>query len=102
MVNGGGYFFDCDECMSYENYELLGDFISARGVRQDFPEWSTELMHHLFKNENFKQSFRYRFNELLESTFSTQNLMKTHRRNKGFICSRSERALYEVVSTQRH
>jgi hypothetical protein len=69
-------FFDCDECMSYENYELLGDFISARGVRQDFPEWSTELMHHLFKNENFKQSFRYRFNELLESTFSTQNLMK--------------------------
>ncbi len=69
-------FFDCDECMSYENYELLGDFISARGVRQDFPEWSAELMHHLFKNKNFKQSFRYSFNELLESTFSTQNLMK--------------------------
>jgi hypothetical protein len=69
-------FFDCDECMSYENYELLGDFISARVIRQNFPEWSTELMHNLFKNENFKQSFRYRFNELLESTFSTQNLMK--------------------------
>ncbi len=68
-------FFDCDECMSYENYELLGDFMSAQGVRQDFPEWSTELMHHLFKNEHFKQGFRSRFNELLESTFSTQNLM---------------------------
>lgn len=69
-------FFDCDECMSYENYELLGDFISEFGVRQDFPEWSTELMHHLFKSDHFRQSFRYRFNDLLATTFSTQNLMK--------------------------
>ena len=69
-------FFDCDECMSYENYELLGDFITERGIRQDFPEWSTELMHKLFKNDSFRQSFRKRFDDLLCTTFSTQNLMK--------------------------
>lgn len=69
-------FFDCDECMSYENYELLGDFITERGLRQDFVEWSTELMHHLFKNNSFRQSFRSRFDDLLMTTFSTQNLMK--------------------------
>ena len=69
-------FFDCDECMSYEHYELLGDFISERGVRQDFPQWSTDLMHHLFKNQSFRNSFRYRFEELLATTFSAENLMK--------------------------
>ena len=69
-------FFDCDECMSYEHYELLGDFIGRRGVRQDFPQWSTYLMHHLFKNQSFRRSFRYRFEELLATTFSAENLMK--------------------------
>ena len=64
-------FFDCDECMSYEYYNALGNFINTSQYHQDFPEWSTFLLHHLFKNENFNTHFRMRFEELLNNDFSS-------------------------------
>ena len=64
-------FFDCDECMSYEYYDALGNFINTSQYHQDFPEWSTFLLHHLFKNENFITHFRMRFEELINNHFSS-------------------------------
>jgi hypothetical protein len=69
-------FFDCDDCMNYEYYNLIGDFLNAENYRLDFPKWSTFLLHNLMKNENFKIIFRSRFEELLNNDFSFQNTKK--------------------------
>ena len=68
-------FFDCDECMSYENYDLLADLVNDKNSSQDFPEWSTFMMNRLLKNASFKLAFRQRFENLLNTTFSTPHLM---------------------------
>lgn len=68
-------FFDCDECMSYEYYDLLGDFMHEQSYHEAFPKWSTALLHRLLQNQQFKQRFRARFEELLFSTFSTQTMI---------------------------
>ena len=36
---------DCDECMSYEYYDVLGDFTNSIPYHQYFPIWSTFLLH---------------------------------------------------------
>lgn len=64
-------FYDCDECMSYEYYDATGNFVNATQYHQDFPEWSTFLLHHLLQNESFNTQFRNRFERLLNSDFST-------------------------------
>jgi len=69
-------FSDCDECMSYEYYNLLGDFVNLNNYNLDFPRWSTFLMHNLLKNEQFKRDFRFRFDQLINTDFSTYNLME--------------------------
>ena len=68
-------FFDCDECMSYEYYDLLGDFLHNEKYRLDFPLWSTFMLHNLLKNEAFKTTFRKRFENLLDNDFSSKNIM---------------------------
>lgn len=68
-------FSDCDECFSYENYNLMNDFVNLNNYNRDFPEWSTFLMHNLLKNQQFKNEFRNRFIQLINSDFSTSNLM---------------------------
>ena len=68
-------FYDCDECFNYEYYNLLGDFANLNNYREDFPEWSTFLMHHLLKNEQFKQDFRFRFDQLINTDFSSSSLL---------------------------
>jgi hypothetical protein len=69
-------FFDCDECMSYEYYNLMADLINEKNIRQDFPEWSIFIMRNLLKNKTFRLAFRQRFERLLNTTFSSQNLMQ--------------------------
>jgi hypothetical protein len=69
-------FSDCDECLSYEYYNLLGDFVNLNNYREDFPQWSTFLLHHLLKNERFKQNFRFRFDQLINTDFSSPNLLR--------------------------
>lgn len=68
-------FYDCDECFNYEYYKLLGDFVNLNNYREDFPQWSTFLMHHLLKNEQFKQDFRFRFDQLINTDFSSSSLL---------------------------
>lgn len=68
-------FFDCDECMSYEYYDLLGDFMNEQSYHEAFPEWSTTLLHHLLQNEHFKKRFRNRFEHLVATSFSTHSMM---------------------------
>lgn len=68
-------FYDCDECFNYEYYNLLGDFVNLNNYQEDFPEWSTFLMHHLLKNEQFKQDFRFRFEQLINTDFSSSSLL---------------------------
>ena len=69
-------FFDCDECMNYEYYDLMSDLVNAQNSNQDFPEWSTFVIRNLLKNKGFKLSFRQRFEELLTTTFNTTNLIQ--------------------------
>ena len=69
-------FFDCDECMSYEYYNLMADLINEQNTSQDFDEWSVFIIRQLFRNNNFREQFRRRFEILLSSTFSTSNLIK--------------------------
>tara|TARA_B100001057_G_scaffold374490_1_gene379131 strand:- start:4634 stop:6823 length:2190 start_codon:yes stop_codon:yes gene_type:complete len=69
-------FFDCDECMSYEYYNLIADLINEQNTSQDFDEWSVFIIRQLFRNKNFRKQFRRRFENLLNSTFSTPNLMQ--------------------------
>ena len=69
-------FFDCDECMSYEYYNLMADLINEKNSSQDFDEWSVFIMRQLLKNTNFREQFRRRFEQLLTTTFSTPNLMQ--------------------------
>ena len=69
-------FFDCDECMSYEYYNLMADLINEQNTSQDFDEWSVFIIRQLFRNNNFREQFRRRFEILLSSTFSTPNLMQ--------------------------
>lgn len=64
-------FYDCDECMSYEYYDATGNFVNATQYHQDFPEWSTFLLHHLLQNDSFNTQFRNRFESLLNTDFST-------------------------------
>jgi hypothetical protein len=66
---------DCDECMSYEQYNVLGDFVNAMPYHQYFPEWSTFLLHNLLQNKLFKRQFRNRFETLLLNNFSTINIL---------------------------
>jgi hypothetical protein len=68
-------FSDCDECMNYEYYNLLGDFVNPSNYREDFPQWSTFLMHHLLKNEQFEHDFRFRFDQLINTDFSSSKLL---------------------------
>lgn len=67
---------DCDECMSYEYYDVLGDFVSSIPYHQYFPAWSTFLLHNLLKNELFKDQFRSRFETLLLDNFSTTTILR--------------------------
>ena len=69
-------FFDCDECMSYEYYNLMADLINEQNTSQDFDEWSIFIIRQLFRNNNFREQFRRRFEILLSSTFSTPNLIQ--------------------------
>jgi hypothetical protein len=69
-------FFDCDECMSYEYYNLMADLVNEKNSNQDFPEWSTFIMRNLLKNNSFKLAFRQRFEALLSTTFTTENIMQ--------------------------
>ena len=69
-------FFDCDECMSYEYYNLMADLINEQNTSQDFDEWSVFIIRQLFRNNNFRVQFRRRFEILLNSTFSTPNLLQ--------------------------
>ncbi|MGB2138574.1 MAG: CotH kinase family protein [Flavobacteriales bacterium] len=69
-------FFDCDECMSYEYYNLMADLINEQNTSQDFDEWSVFIIRQLFRNNNFREQFRRRFEILLSSTFSTPKLMQ--------------------------
>ncbi|MDC3029981.1 CotH kinase family protein [Flavobacteriales bacterium] len=69
-------FFDCDECMSYEYYNLMADLINEQNTSQDFDEWSVFIIRQLFRNNNFREQFRRRFEILISSTFSTPNLMQ--------------------------
>jgi hypothetical protein len=55
---------------------LLGDFVNLNNYQEDFPEWSTFLMHHLLKNEQFKQDFRFRFEQLINTDFSSSSLFR--------------------------
>ena len=66
---------DCDECMSYEGYHVLGDFLNELPYHQYFEEWSTFLMHNLLQNKLFKKQFRNRFENLLLNNFSTTNML---------------------------
>ena len=61
--------------LSYENYDLLADLVNDKNSSQDFPEWSTFMMNRLLKNASFKLAFRQRFENLLNTTFSTPHLM---------------------------
>jgi hypothetical protein len=69
-------FFDCDECMSYEYYNLMADLVNEKNSTQDFPEWSTFIIRNLFKNNSFKLAFRQRFEALLSTTFATENIIQ--------------------------
>lgn len=68
-------FSDCDECMNYEYYDLLSDFLFLDKYRLDFPQWSTFMMHNLLKNDSFKKQFRSRFDQLLNNEFSSSNVI---------------------------
>ena len=68
-------FNDCDECMNYEYYNLLGDFVNRNNYNEDFPQWSTFLMHNLLKNEQFERDFRFRFDQLINTDFSNSKLL---------------------------
>ena len=62
--------------MSYEYYNLMADLINEQNTSQDFDEWSVFIIRQLFRNNNFREQFRRRFETLLSSTFSTPNLMQ--------------------------
>ena len=68
--------FDCDECMSYEYYNLMADLINEKNSSQDFDEWSVFIIRQLLRNNSFREQFRQRFEVLLSSTFSTPNLIQ--------------------------
>lgn len=63
-------FYDCDECMSYEYYDAVGNFVNGVQYHQDFPEWSTFLLHQLLQNDDFNIQFRSRFEMLLNNDFA--------------------------------
>ena len=69
-------FFDCDECMSYEYYNLMSDLINEKNTHQDFDEWSVFIIRQLLRNNSFREQFRQRFEVLLSSAFSTPNLIQ--------------------------
>ncbi len=67
-------FFDCDRCFNLSQSNRLNGLMETV-VDDGWPEWATNLQRRVFKSETFQKSFSARYYELLNTTFSTGNLL---------------------------
>jgi hypothetical protein len=70
-------FFDCDACMIRSNYNHLSEYLQSNPSMQRFPAWSTQIVRAVFANEEFKQRFYSRFQQVLQNDFSPDKVLET-------------------------
>ena len=67
-------FFDCDRCFNRSQSNRLNGLMETV-VDDGWPQWATHLQRRIFKNKPFQKAFSARYYELLNTTFSSGNLL---------------------------
>lgn len=70
-------FFDCDGCMIRPNNNQLFDNLSTQHNLYDNAQWSMLVLRSLLRNEGFAHQFAARFQQVLNTTFSAENVIST-------------------------
>lgn len=70
------FMFDSDGSMMWLDYNLLSEYNSQRDETQRFSEFSMIILRTAMQNETFREQFRRRFYELMNTSFSSSSVLK--------------------------